>query len=306
MRIFLAILTYFSYIFIIAMYTIKAAKYLKLPVHLRWELYPVMHEENYQYGGSYFEQVDWWTRIRQKRYLRGFLFLLKEYFVLGEYFQKHKAYWYFLYPWHIGFILIITFHILCFFGAVAMVFGITISSSSQSITGIVFYYAILFTGVVSFVTGAFGSVGLLIKRIYDENLKQYATPLHYFTYIFTFLIFISGFYAWYFIDPTLSEYREFWKGLITFKFIDVGCGAATHIILFNLFLVYLPYTRSMHYITRFFGFCLIRWDDEPNMRGGKLERKLQALLNQKVSWSAAHIKSGKTWGEQVEEPKMRS
>jgi len=302
MNIFLAIFTYFSYIFIIAMYTIKAVKYLGLPTHLRWELYPVMHEKNYQYGGSYFEQVNWWTTLRQKHYIRSFLFLLKEYLTLGEYFKRNRSYWYSLYPWHVGFILIITFHILCFFSAVIMTAGIIVSPSSQDITGLLFYYLVLLTGVVSFIAGSLGSLGVFLKRLTDEDLKTYAAPINYFTYIFTLVVFLSGLYSWYFIDPTFSEYREFWKGLITFKFIDVEFGAAAHIMLFNLFLLYLPYTRSMHYITRFFGFYLIRWDDEPNIRGGKLELKLQALLSQKVSWAAPHIKAGKTWGEQAEKP----
>ena len=302
MNIFLAIFTYFSYIFIIAMYTIKAVKYLGLPTHLRWELYPVMHEKNYQYGGSYFEQVNWWTTLRQKHYIRSFLFPLKEYLTLGEYFKRNRSYWYSLYPWHVGFILIITFHILCFFSAVIMTAGIIVSPSSQDITGLLFYYLVLLTGVVSFIAGSLGSLGVFLKRLTDEDLKTYAAPINYFTYIFTLVVFLSGLYSWYFIDPTFSEYREFWKGLITFKFIDVEFGAAAHIMLFNLFLLYLPYTRSMHYITRFFGFYLIRWDDEPNIRGGKLELKLQALLSQKVSWAAPHIKAGKTWGEQAEKP----
>jgi nitrate reductase gamma subunit len=280
------------------MYTIKAVEYLSLPTHLRWELYPVMHEEKYRYGGSYFEQVDWRTRLRQKHYLRSFSYLLKEYFTLGEYFKRNRSYWYSLYPWHTGFILIITFHILCFLGAVVLVSGITISSSSTSIAGVIFYYAIFFTGVVSFISGTIGSAGIFIKRITDDGLKAYATPINYFTYIFTLTVFMSGLYSWYFIDPTFSEYREFWKGLITFKFTIVEPGAAAHVILFNLFLIYLPFTRSMHYITRFFAYFLIRWDDEPNLRGSELEKKLQTLLNQKISWSAPHIKAGKTWGEQ--------
>lgn len=299
MNTFFAIFTYFAYIFIVAMYTIKALKYLKMPTHLRWELYPVIHEETYHYGGSYFEHLNWWTKVRRKKNVRGLLFLLKEYFILGEYFKKNKGYWYFLYPWHIGFILIITFHMLCFFGAVLMALGMTISAGSPDILGMLFYYAILLTGVISFIAGAFGSIGILIKRIGDKDLSLYASPLNYFTYAFTLVVFLSGLYAWGFIDPTLSEYREFWKGLITLNFINVDHGAVLHIVLFNLFLIYLPFTRSMHYITRFFAFFLIRWDDEPNIRGSELEKRLQKLFEQKITWSAPHIKSGETWLDNV-------
>jgi nitrate reductase gamma subunit len=279
------------------MYTVKAVKYIRMPMHLRWELYPVIHEENYSYGGSCFEHMDHQKDVRQKHTLRRVLFLLKEYFTLSEYYKRHASYWFFLYLWHMGFILIITFHIFCFIGAVLMLPGITVSPISSNISGVFLYYAILFTGIISFITGTFGSTGLLVKRIIDKNLSLYASPLNYFSYAFTLVVFLSGLYAWFFIDPTLSEYREFWKGLITMNFIKVKTGALVHIVLFNLFLIYLPFTRSIHYITRFFAFFLIRWDDEPNLRGSKLEKRLQKLFDQKITWSAPHIGSGKTWKE---------
>ena len=37
-----------------------------MPMHVRWELYPVAHEKGRaSYGGSYFEEVDWWTKPRE-------------------------------------------------------------------------------------------------------------------------------------------------------------------------------------------------------------------------------------------------
>ena len=282
-----------------AMYTAKAAKFLRLPRHLRWELYPVMHEERYRYGGSYFEEMDWITRTRRKGRVRSAFFILKEYFTMGEYFKRHKSYWLALYPWHIGFILIIGFHICTFFAAAAMLLGLPVSGESPFVAGRVFYYVLLLMGVVSFVSGLIGSIGILIKRLSDDDLRPYATPQNYITYLFCMAVFLSGLYAWYFVDPTFSEYREFWMGLITWRPITVAPGAALHIILFDLFLIYLPFTRSMHYITRIFAFFLIRWDDEPNLRGSDLERELVKQFGQKVTWSAPHIGPGKTWGEVV-------
>ena len=299
MNLFLAILTYFGYVFIIAMYSVKAVKYLRLPRHLRWELYPVMHEERYRYGGSYFEDIDWITRARRRGWLRSIVFLLKEYFTLGEYLKRHKSYWVALYPWHIGFILIISFHILTFFAALAMVFGLPVSSGSPVPAGKIFYYVLLLVGAVSFISGLIGSIGVMIKRLVDYDLRVYATPQNYFTYLFCLIVFLSGLYAWAFVDSTFSEYRQFWVGLITWKPVAVAPAAALHIFLFDLFLIYLPFTRSMHYITRLFAFFLIRWDDEPNLRGSELEGELIKLFGEKVTWSAPHIKPGKTWGEQV-------
>jgi hypothetical protein len=109
-------------------------------------------------------------------------------------------------------------------------------------------------------------------------------------------VFLSGLYSWY-LDPAFSVYTDFWKGLITFKPIDVEPATASHILLFALLLIYLPFTRSLHYITRLFGFLFIRWDDEPNLRGSELEKKVEEMGQLKVGWEGPHIKPDLTWKE---------
>ena len=146
MSTFMMILTYGAYIFIIAMYTVKGIQWLKKPVHIRWELYPVIHEDRYKYGGSYYEEQEWWEKPRSKNFWRSLFYALKDNFYLGEYFKRNRGYWLVLYPWHMGFILIISFHILCFFGAVAMHFGFRVFSGSPDFLGNLLYYFILFTG----------------------------------------------------------------------------------------------------------------------------------------------------------------
>lgn len=204
----LAVLTYFSYIFIVVMYGIKIVKYLALPVHLRWELYPFPWEDGHGFSRSRFENVEWWTVGGEVGYGRGILYLLKEYLHLGEYFRKRLSYWVVLYPWHVGFMLIILFHILCFASGVAMALGITVEGGSQEFTGKALYYTVLASGVISFVLGGLGSVGLAVKRLSDRNLRLYASPLNYFGYLLTFVVFGSGFYAWCFVDPAFTEYRS--------------------------------------------------------------------------------------------------
>jgi hypothetical protein len=102
-----------------------------------------------------------------------------------------------------------------------------------------------------------------------------------------------------------SVYRSFWKGLITLKPIDVEPVTASHILLFALLLIYLPFTRSLHYITRLFGFLLIRWDDKPNLRGSMLEKKVEEMLNLKINWNGPHIKPDLTWKELASEAIVR-
>ena len=38
----------------------------RMPMHVRWELYPVAHEgSRAHYGGSYLEDVGWWNKPRE-------------------------------------------------------------------------------------------------------------------------------------------------------------------------------------------------------------------------------------------------
>jgi nitrate reductase gamma subunit len=297
MSVFLVVLTYIAYIFIIVMYTVKAIKIARMPAHLRWELYPVIYEPKSQYGSAYQEDEREWRKSHRQTLRKGILYLLKENLRFSEYFKSNRGYWLALFPWHIGFILIITFHILCFFGAVVMVAGIPVSAESAYVVGKIFYYCILITGVFSFIAGAFGSIGLIIKRLSDKDLKAFAAPQNYFNYIFTLVVFLSGLYAWIFVDPAFSQYREFWRGLVTLNPASVEPATAAHIILFSIFLIYLPFTRSMHYITKFFAFLWVKWDDRPNFRGSQIENNIKELLDKPVSWSAPHIPQKQSWAE---------
>ena len=66
MSVLLAILTYFAYVFIVAMYSVKLVKIARMPVHLRWELYPVASEKESKYGGSYYGDVEQWKKMKAK------------------------------------------------------------------------------------------------------------------------------------------------------------------------------------------------------------------------------------------------
>jgi len=292
------IVTYVSYIFVIAAYAFKVAKIAKMPLHVRWDLYPIPHEKGHQYGGSYLEESEWWTKPQERSALRSISYMLKRYFLLNGYFRRNKKYWMSLYPWHIGFYLIVFFHVLAFIGALTIVTtGGTIDAASTSGFGIGLYYLTLVVAVASFILGSLGSIGLLTERLVDKGLKDYASPTNYFNYIFFLIVFLSGLFSWALFDPTLSAYREFWKGLITFQYAAVEPATYTHIILFSLFLIYLPFTRSTHYITILFAFFGVLWGDKPNLRGGDMEGDIKELLEKPVSWSAPHIQSGKKWSD---------
>ena len=51
-------------IFLVAVAT-RFLMWSRMPMHVRWELYPVAHEgAKAAYGGSYLEESEWWTKPR--------------------------------------------------------------------------------------------------------------------------------------------------------------------------------------------------------------------------------------------------
>jgi nitrate reductase gamma subunit len=294
------IATLASYVFIILVYSVKIIKIAVMPRHLRWELYPVVHEKGYKYGGAYFEKLDWWKMPNKRNVARSIAFKIRDYIVFPGYFRHNKVYWLGLYCWHMGFYAIVCFHILCFFSAIIILnTSISISAESADMWGLLFYYSSLIIAVVSFILGSLGSIILLIKRLTDNGLNNYATISNFFNYLFFLLVFISGFISWHYADHTFSAYREFWMNLVYLKYHMVEPLIYIHIILFSLFLIYLPFTRSIHYITKIFAFFGVLWDDVSILGQRGVQRDIRKSMNKQVSWSAQHIHRAKTWVETV-------
>jgi nitrate reductase gamma subunit len=199
--------------------------------------------------------------------------------------------------WHVGFYLIVAFHGLVAIGAITIIGGVDISAESSNTGVLILYYLTLVVGVAGFGLGCLGSIGVLIKRLVDSDLSLFASAKNYFSYVFYFTVFVSGLVAWAAFDTSFAVYREFYYGVFTFSNVPVDAALVSHAVLFAMFLFYMPSTQAMHYATKFFAYFAIRWNDAPNLRGSKIEKKIEALLGQTVTWSAPHIQAGKTWVE---------
>ena len=62
-------------------------------------------------------------------------------------------------------------------------------------------------------------------------------------------------------------------------------------------LFYYPFTHMTHLFGKYFTYHWIRWEDSPNVRGGKIEKAVSSSLGFRQNWSAPHIKTGGTWAE---------
>jgi nitrate reductase gamma subunit len=226
--------------------------------------------------------------------------MAKKYLTMWGYFRRVRSYWFALYPWHIGFYLIVLFHGLSLLGAILIkAAGLEIATGSADVGGLILYYVTIVVALSSFSLGTIGSIGLLIKRTVDEDLRDYASPQNYFNYVFCLAVFVSGLVSYAVADATFAGYREFWVGLISLKGVNVQVAEYVHIMLFSVFLIYLPFTRSTHYITNILAFFKVRWDDEPNFGSPEADVKLAEALNWQVSWAAPHIQTGQSWADNV-------
>ena len=91
---------------------------------------------------------------------------------------------------------------------------------------------------------------------------------------------------------------QFIQGLVTLDTsVTVAFPLSLHIILASLFFLYLPWTDMIHFVAKYFTYHEIKWDDSP--KDAKMEKELEGLLAQPVSWSAEHIKADgkKSWAD---------
>jgi nitrate reductase gamma subunit len=300
------IISYLSILLFFVVLILKARRYAKYPLHLRWELYPVAHEEHRTYGGSYMQEPEWWTRSRRKSLIREITFMIREIFLFRECFMRSRGIWFVSYPLHLGVYLLAMWFILLICGTVLNLTGVPVTVESPAVLGRITYWVIVVIGVSSFVLGTFGSIGLVVQRLARESLRMYGSIVDYFNLLFLAAVFGSGLSAWYLNDRGFDAMRGYVENLITFnKLTDINPATAAHITLTALFIAYLPFTRMIHFIAKYFAFHSVRWDDEPNTKGSRLERQLENLFEQPIMWSAPHIES-KKWSQLASRQQARS
>lgn len=300
----LYIVMYGLFAFIVFAFVSRLAMYARIPTHLRWELYPLAGEKDRPWGGSYLEEPEWWTKpLKEKSFLNELKFMGTEALYFKEYFHLNRNYWYFVYPFHVGIFTFLVFCVLLLVGALAMLGGVAVSADSVSILGKLVYYATLISGAIGFVMSSLGSISLIIKRKMDSNLNPYTRRIEYFNLVFVLVVFLTGLFSWLIYDFTFTTARMFVKGLITFMpAVKPEPLIITHILLLVFIAAYMPFTNMMHFFAKWFTYHKIRWDDEPNLRGSKLQNKLVSVLSQPLSWSAPHIESTGRWCDLAQVP----
>lgn len=283
---------------------IRVFKYVSLPPHLRWELYPVKHEagKKADYGGSYLEESDWWEKKRESSLYNEMKFMIPEILFVKGLYEENRKLWYVSFPFHFGLYLLLGTFGLLVLSAVLMLFGLTIGSGSGFI-GAAIYYVTILLGFGGLLLGTIGSLGLLYRRLTDNDLKAYTSFIDYLNLFMFVVFFVVALLTWLFIDPHFEAARAFIYSLFTLGSYPAGYNGSASVlgsvtVVLAAFLAgYIPLTHMSHMFMKYFMYHDIRWGDEPNIKGSKLETKVIKNLGFKPTWSAPHIKAdgSSTW-----------
>lgn len=280
-------------VFLIAVLT-RFLRIRRYPLNVRWELYPVPHEGvRAKHGGSRLEVGDWWTKTHKPDKVAELRSMLPEMLLIKALFEHNRRLWYRSFPFHFGLYVLVGFLALI---GLRVVLGLTGFAPGLAPAPLV-----LGVGLTGFVLALGGALALLAMRLTDPDMRPYSNPSHYFNLLF-FLVALGLVLAgWAQEGWSLLPFEALVRGVITF---DPPAGLGGPVImagfLVTLVLVaYIPLTHMSHFFVKWFTWHKIRWDDEPNVRGGRIEKMIQDALTRPVSWSAPHIRADgkKTWAD---------
>lgn len=293
----MALLAWASVIIFLAVAVYKIVKIARAPLGVRWEVYPVPHEEGAKrhYGGSYMEGVGW-----AKTHKKGSLVasLAPELMEIGaevlvlKRVREHNRFgiWPLSMAMHWGIYL-----------TVAWVGLIVLEVIVGNLTGLTLFGQIAVVwGPIAFALGAIGALALIIKRASNPELSLYTAPLDYANLVFLFAIFAAGLFG-VIADPKFTNHaRQYVQGALTFNPVSVPLAALLVFLLLELFFIYMPFSKLIHYIAKYFTFHQALWDDSFKANGDATDQVVTRQLAYKVGWAGPHIVQGKTWLEEVQ------
>lgn len=274
----------------------KAYVFAKMPLHGRMELYPVPKEKGKnEYGGSYYEEVEWWRKPRKLSGWHELKDMLKEMLFIKKLFQNQRPLWWISYTLHLGIYLLAAWTVLLIVSAFSASAGVPVSAGDRPLPGVwpaLLYYLTGICGTLGFAGATFGALALFGRRVFDPILRKYTTPQEYFNLLLLLAVLVSGIALW---SPDLSYQGA--RTVIT-DFLSLtepqGTGALTlHVILLGLMFVYIPLSKMSHYVGKYFSFHKVLWENDPNLPGSAIEKKVEVALGYKPGriWAAAHIQS---------------
>jgi nitrate reductase gamma subunit len=282
----------------------RVYRQLTLPVHVRWEIYPVQHEttDKLAHGGSYMEEVNWWEKQHGSSLWNEVKYMVPEILFIRGLWKENRSLWWVSFPFHFGlYLMIATFGLLVLNTLLVLWGGDTVPAGGAIRT--LLNGLIVSVGWIGLVLGVIGSVGTLCRRLADRDLRDYSSVIDYFNILFILLFFLFAFLTGLFVDPLLEGAKAYAFALLTgghslnsYVPGQSCCGRVT-IVLASLLVAYVPLTHMSHMFMKYFLYHNVKWDDAPNRRGGAIEAAILKNLALKPTWNAKHIEADgqKSW-----------
>jgi nitrate reductase gamma subunit len=273
--------------------TVRIVHFLRMPTPLRWELYPIPKgpRARQRYGGSYFEQSDWWTKSHDTGRAGELAFMAKEILLLRSVWENFRGLWLWswLLHWGLYFYLLTT--------VVAILAAVLRAGSFRLL-----HLAVLYGSPLACSLGVAGSLGLLVMRSLHPRLRGYTTRSSVFNLTLLGAAFVTGLLS-------LSDGAGL-DGLVRVLLRSpaslghYGKISQAHLALVAFFLAYFPFTHMTHAYMKYFTWHGVRWNDSPAIRDPRAAMRLAASLQREVTWAATHIAAGgpAKWSEVASDP----
>jgi nitrate reductase gamma subunit len=271
----------------------RIREFRRLPFHLRWELYPVPHEEpgRAEHGGSYFESGNWWMSAQTVHRRGEWIAMFREVVFLKGVWEFNRGLWLPSFLFHFGLYLSITAVGL---GVVAFMPGVETAGGALGLFTAALCRWIGWAGIVLVLAG---SILLLVRRATDADLKNYRRASDFLNLALFIGVFgLLGAGALGRSTPMEEMIRGVWHFDRTVRMTPLsGIG----IMLASALAAYIPFTHMSHFIAKYFTWHSVRWDDRRNARNSSLEGQVARSLGYRPKWAAAHIGADgkKSWAE---------
>jgi nitrate reductase gamma subunit len=258
----------------------------RTPAHLRWELYPMPKgtREQQKYGGSYFEETEWWKKCPPESRVSEALYILREVFGFATLRTRNRPLWLWSWLMHMGLYLFVA--------------GLTMALFS-AITGHRLTRVIWWTAAIASCVGIVGVVGIIARRA-STPLRGLSTRSAWLNLILIGALFFSA---------LMTLFTGTGEALIAFAHAllrmgpapELGFWPSVHLAIGGVFLAYFPVTHLTHAYMKFFLYHQVRWDDAAVVHDPSIANAMAANVARPISWAAPHIANGatSTWAEVV-------
>jgi len=258
----------------------RIVRILRMPAHLRWDLYPIPkgNRKRQVYGGSYFEESEWWTKPAETGKRGELQFMLNEVLLLRGVWDGFRALW----PWSF----------LLHWGLYAYILATVLAVVTSSVAPVVYSAAA--------VGGLVGAVGLIATRSLHPRVRAFTTRGALFN-----LALLGALLATAIPRAAEAGLPALVSNLVRTHW-NISAGqyssiTVAHICIVAFFLAYFPFTHMTHAYMKYFMWHGIRWDDQPAIFDPHASKSLSSNVSRTASWAAPHIAASgpRPWAEVV-------